>query len=200
MNQERQSGSGAQMKLVVGLGNPGGRYVGTRHNVGFSVVERVAERLGIAFSHKNWRAEVGEGWHGEHKVVLAKPLTYVNLSGESVRLMVHFFRLELRDLLVVCDDVNLELGRLRLRPAGSSGGHRGLESIISRLGSREFPRLRIGIGRAPGVPLQTYVLSRFSEDELAALLPQLDKAAEAVVSWLEEGVERTMSRYNTPRT
>ncbi|MHB9145254.1 MAG: aminoacyl-tRNA hydrolase [Symbiobacteriia bacterium] len=184
-------------RLVVGLGNPGREYEKTRHNVGFWVLDELAKDLGIAVGRKNFTAMVGDGLaHGE-KFTLLKPQTYMNRSGEAVAAAVRFFGLEPAALLVICDDLDLPTGRLRLRPAGGAGGHRGLTSIIQHLGSTDFPRLRVGIGRPEEkAEVVDYVLGRVGGDEAPALQEAVKRAAGAARLWLEEGLEAAMNRYN----
>ena len=178
--------------LIVGLGNPGPRYARTRHNVGFMVLDRLDQDLGL-----DWRtrgnalvARWGAGW-------LMKPLTYMNLSGEAVAPFVRYYRIPLARVLVVHDDLDLPLGRLRFRARGSSGGQRGVASIIAHLGSEAFPRLKVGIGRPPaGWAAPDWVLSPFKPEEADLLARVVDRAAEGVRVWLEEGLARAQQRYN----
>lgn len=186
--------------LIVGLGNPGPEYARTRHNAGFALVEALAERWQATWQlSRRFRARVARArWNGR-ALLLAQPQTFMNASGEAVGPMVRFYRLPLERLLVAVDDADLPLGQIRLRPRGSSGGHHGLESIETALGSREFARLRIGIGRAAGArEITHYVLSRFSPEETALLKKVLARAAEQVECWLTEGIHKAMSRYNGP--
>lgn len=182
------------MKLIVGLGNPGVRYRGTRHNLGFEVVEALARRRGVAFAKSRAEALVAEA-PGDPLVVLAKPLTYMNRSGAAVRALVEAYQLPLPDLLVVADDVNLPVGHVRARARGSAGGHHGLESIIEALGTEEFARLRIGVGREEG-PLEDYVLARFTREERELIGDAIARAADAVELFVAEGIDRVMNVYN----
>ncbi len=185
------------MKLVVGLGNPGRRYRGTRHNVGREVIARLAERAGIYVNEDEGFAEVGRGMLGRQRVLLARPYTYVNVSGEAVRDLRRRHRLRPEDILVVVDDLNLPLGRLRLRAGGSAGGHNGLRSIIEALGTTEFPRLRVGIGRPPaGVDPADFVLTRFSPEEERMVGEALERATDAVEATITEGLPAAMNRFN----
>jgi PTH1 family peptidyl-tRNA hydrolase len=185
------------MKLVVGLGNPGRRYEGTRHNVGFAVLAEVGRRLGAGPAKSKFHGELAEGaWEGE-KVLLLSPVLYMNRSGTSVRAARDFYGLANQDLLVICDDLNLPLAKLRFRSAGSSGGQKGLEDIIDKLQSEEFCRLRIGIGSPPeGWDPADFVLARFGREELPELEGAVARAAEAVTDWVVRGVEYCMNRYN----
>jgi len=185
------------MKLIVGLGNPDRRYRHTRHNVGWEVIDRVGRRLGIAVDQEDGWATVGGGAVGRRRVLLAKPQTYVNLSGSAVADLRRRHRVKLEDLVVVVDDLDLPLGRLRLRPGGSHGGHNGLRSIIDALRSDAFPRLRVGIGRPPERmdPAQ-FVLTPFTAEERATMDPALERAAEAIETVIREGLQGAMNRFN----
>jgi PTH1 family peptidyl-tRNA hydrolase len=196
-------------RVVLGIGNPGPEYADTRHNVGFMVLDRVAGRLGLTFARLERRdaggekrfsgkvkAHVAEGRRAGRAFVLVKPQTYVNLSGDVAGPLLRLAGLGPESLFVVLDDLNLPLGRLRCRPAGSSGGHNGLASIEQSLGSQGYPRLRLGIG-APSGPMVDHVLERFLPEEQEVLGPALDRAAEATVDWLGgANMEVLMSRYN----
>ena len=185
------------MKLIVGLGNPGRRYRQTRHNVGWEVISRLARRARIAVDEEDGFSDVGRGSIGGTRVILARPQTYVNVSGEAVRDLRRHHRLRPQDIVVVVDDLDLPLGRLRLRASGSAGGHNGLKSIIEALGTTEFPRLRVGIGRpAEGVDPADHVLTRFTSDEQAVVHAALDRAAEAIETAIAEGIETAMNRFN----
>lgn len=187
------------MHLIAGLGNPDRRFENTRHNVGFMVVDRLAARAGIDFVQKH-RALVALIRRCNRRVLLAKPQTYMNRSGTAVRKLMNWQRVEMKDLLVIYDDVALPFGTLRLRPAGGSGGHNGMNSIIEELESREFARLRIGIGRASREPdLSSFVLDEFDEEETQALDQVLDCTLEAVDSILVHGMEKSMARFNQRR-
>lgn len=185
------------MKLVVGLGNPGRKYEDTRHNVGFDVAIKLAERFGQTTARSKFRGEVVEGAVGSEKLLLLCPHTYMNRSGSSVLESRDFYKLELSDLLVVCDDLSLPLGKLRIRTKGSSGGQNGLRDIIQRLGSEEFPRLRIGIDTPPpGWDAADFVLSKFTKDDRAEMEVAIARAADAVECWVRDGIERCMNQYN----
>jgi len=185
------------MKIVVGLGNPGAEYENHRHNVGFMVLDRFARKHGFEFAQKKFRAQVAEGFLGGEKVLLARPMTFMNLSGESVGPLVSFFKIPLDSLLVVADDLDIPLGEIRIRPKGGSGGHNGLKSVIRHLGTQEFPRLRVGIGRPPGnMDPADYVLQPFSPDEMPVVQQVLETAVSAVETWLLEGIEAAMNRFN----
>jgi len=186
------------VKLIVGLGNPGPRYRQTRHNIGFMVLDRLAGRLGAPSWREKYSAETAEANHRGERLVLLKPLTYMNRSGTAVAQAARNNADDFaRDLLVVVDDVNLPLGRLRLRGGGSAGGHNGLKSLIEHLGTPEFPRLRIGVGEAgPRDDLADHVLSKFRKDEWPEVEAAIDRAADAVLSFIEQGLERAMNSFN----
>ena len=183
------------MKLIVGLGNPGQRYERTRHNVGFRVVDELASRWGIGIGRERFHAWAGDGEIRNQRVLLLKPTTFMNRSGQSVLAAGRFYRSELADLLVVLDDFSLPLGRMRVRPQGSAGSHNGLSDIIERLGTGEFARLRVGIGNAVGDPAH-YVLERFSEGQETVVRRAVLRAADAAECWLENGPEVAMNQFN----
>ena len=185
------------LKLIVGLGNPGKKYEGTRHNIGFEVLRRVISTTQAEGPRAKFEGDLYEGQWGGTKLLLLAPQTFMNLSGRSVRAAVEYFRLPLSEVLVICDDFNLPLGRLRFRPGGSAGGQRGLQNIIQELGSTEFSRLRIGIGPLPpAVDAADFVLSRFSPEEEQILHPILETAARGVLDWVTCGIAVCMDRYN----
>jgi PTH1 family peptidyl-tRNA hydrolase len=188
------------MPLIVGLGNPGKQYDGTPHNVGFDVVERIAARAGISFR----RSRSGEAEEAvlpvAGKVVLLRPLSYMNLSGMPVSAALHWHGFNLSDLFTVCDDVNLPLGHIRIREKGGAGGQKGMISIIQHLGTDEFSRLRIGVGGGyPGADIAHHVLSKFSRSEREIIDRTLDLAADAIECYLNEGLGVAMNRFNTKR-
>jgi PTH1 family peptidyl-tRNA hydrolase len=186
------------MKLIVGLGNRDRRYRRTRHNVGWDVIDRMARRWGVTVDQEDGWAQVGSAKVGRNRILLAKPQTYVNRSGVAVADLLRRHRVKIGDLLVIADDLDLPLGRLRLRGEGSHGGHNGLRSIIEALGRDDFPRLRVGIGRPPaGVDPAEFVLTPFREDEDAVMQGALDRAADAVETVLREGLPTAMNRFNT---
>jgi peptidyl-tRNA hydrolase, PTH1 family len=186
------------MKLIVGLGNPDRRYRRTRHNVGWDVIDRMARRWEVTADQEDGWARVGTAKVGRQRILLAKPQTYVNRSGVAVADLLRRHRGKIEDLLVIADDLDLSLGRLRLRRRGSHGGHNGLRSIIEALGRDDFPRLRVGIGRPPaGVDPAEFVLTPFREDEDDVMQAALDRAADAVETVLREGLPAAMNRFNT---
>ncbi len=183
------------VKLIVGLGNPGTRYAATRHNLGFRVVDELAGRHVIDIGQEKFHGGFGSGSIGNQRVVLLKPTTFMNRSGQAVHAAGAFYRLELNELLVISDDMALPLGKLRLRPGGSAGGQKGLGDIINRLGSDAFARLRIGIDPPVGDPVD-YVLTRFSPDEQPAIEQAVKRAADAVECWVANGIDAAMNQYN----
>ncbi len=191
-----------QRYLVVGLGNPGRAYAATRHNAGFMVVDALARRLGASFGRSRHQALLADARYGPRRVLLAKPQTYMNLSGRAVGPLVRYYRLPLDHLLVVYDDLDLPFGTVRLRPGGGHGGHKGMKSVIEALGGRrDFPRLRIGIGRPPGrLDAAEYVLRPFTAEEREQWPWVLDRAVEGVLVWLDQGLDAAMNQVNAARS
>lgn len=191
------------MKLIVGLGNPGRLYIDSRHNIGFSVVKLLAKIYKISLKKEEGNLSLsGKVKISGQNVILAMPLTFMNLSGIAVAGLLKKYKIESGNLLVVCDDLDLEFGRLKLRPSGSSGGHRGLKAIIDSVGSQRFARLRIGIGRPPAsedIEASEYVLSAFNRKEKAAVRQIIEKAGECCQAWVREGVTETMNIFNKRR-
>jgi PTH1 family peptidyl-tRNA hydrolase len=192
------------MKLIVGLGNPSKNYAHNRHNVGFRCLNYFARLHSIRFDHRQCRAKVGISERRGEKLLLAKPGTFVNLSGNSVACLAHKHDIPLSDLLVIYDDLDLPVGKIRLRQSGGSGGHKGMNSIISALGSESFPRIRVGIGRPQAEEqliisedaIVNYVLSDFPPQEEAVIKPVLIKVAEAIDCFLNQGIVAAMSKFN----
>lgn len=187
-------------KLVVGLGNPGSKYEGTRHNIGFEVVDRLAKGGSGATFTRKFDGLLAESEIDFHRVLLLKPETFMNLSGRSVAQALRFYKLELADLLVVCDDLNLPLGKLRIRGGGSDGGQKGLRDITAQLGSENYARLRIGIGERGPVDAADFVLSRFRTADRVAVEDALILASQAVAVWVTQGQAAAMNRFNGPTT
>jgi len=191
------------MKLIVGLGNPGQAYANNRHNLGFICLNHFARTQGIRFDKKQGQARTGSGEVAGSKVVLAKPQTYMNLSGQSVSRLVKKFKIDLDDLLVIHDDLDLPLGKIRLRRGGSAGGHKGINSIISELESQDFSRLKIGVGH-PAVSsteiseadIISYVLNDFTPEETAAVTQAVPRVSEVILCLLTEGLTAAMNKYN----
>ena len=185
------------MYIIAGLGNPDGRYENTRHNVGFEVIDILADRIGICVDEKKHRALCGRGVLEGQKVILLKPQTYMNLSGESVRAAADFYKAEPKNIIVVYDDISLEPGQLRIRGKGSAGGHNGIKNIIAHLGTQEFPRVKVGIGEKPkGMDLADYGLSHFSQGERESMREAYKEAAEAVAVMVGQGIDEAMNRVN----
>ncbi|SFF44109.1 peptidyl-tRNA hydrolase, PTH1 family [Paenibacillus algorifonticola] len=185
------------MKWIVGLGNPGTQYQGTRHNVGFMVIDELARRWGIQVTQSKCKALIGEGNVNGTKVVLIKPMTYMNLSGESVRSFIDYFKSDVTEGLVVYDDLDTEVGRIRLRFQGGSGGHNGIKSLVSHLGTQTFDRIRMGITRPqPGGNIADYVLSNFPKSEQEQLKTMIEQACDAAEFSLKASFEETMAKFN----
>jgi PTH1 family peptidyl-tRNA hydrolase len=183
------------MKVIVGLGNPGKKYSGTRHNIGFRVLEELARRHSVDKEESRFDAIIGHIRVGDEKVLLVKPLTYMNLSGRAVQPLMRWFKLGLENLMVIYDDMDLPPGDLRLRMKGGSGGHKGMASIITSLGSQEFSRIRIGIGR-PDYEAVNWVLGKFSAAEEKIMDEVISRAADATECWIKMGIDRAMNEYN----
>ena len=185
------------MYIIAGLGNPGLRYANTRHNVGFIVLDMLADKLGIKVTKAKHKALIGEGTLAGEKIVLAKPQTYMNLSGESILELKNWYKVEDSRIIIIYDDIDLDIGVLRIRPSGSAGTHNGMRSIIGQLKSQDFPRVRLGIGRPPqGWDLKDYVLSTFRDDEMSKLKDACQRAVEGVELIVTKGVNYAMSRCN----
>ncbi len=202
LRRKPSEGSGRATKMVVGLGNPGPEYARNRHNIGFQVLELFAGRHGIRLDKAQKRARVGSGEirrpdQGPLRVILVKPLTYMNVSGEAVGPLASFYKVAPQDVLVISDDLDLPTGRLRMRAGGGAGGQKGVLSITQHLRTDAFPRLRVGIGRPPGkMDPADYVLQNFSAQEEAEMVFARAKAADAVEAWLFQGIEAAMNQYN----
>lgn len=184
------------MKAIVGLGNPGKQYAGTRHNVGFAVIDLLAANPSVSRFQERFQAEVAEAGTGEGKLLLVKPLTFMNLSGQAVRQLLDFYKLPPEELLVVCDDFNLPLGKLRLRRRGTHGGHNGLRNIQEHLGTADYARLRLGVGLPDDAAAVDHVLGRFRPVELPVIRDAVQTAAQAAVLWVEKGIDACMNQYN----
>ena len=185
------------MYLIAGLGNPTREYEKTRHNVGFEAIDILADKAGTTVTEKKHKALYGKGYIGGQKVILAKPQTYMNLSGESIREIADFYKIEPENIIILCDDINLSEGQLRIRLKGSAGGHNGLKNIISHLGTQEFPRIRIGVGEKPrGMDLADYVLGRFPKEQQAVMEEAYRDAADAACMMIEDGADAAMNHYN----
>ena len=185
---------------MIGLGNPGSKYEFTRHNIGFRIIDSLARDMGIEFNKvKSYYSLISRGMINNHKVMLVKPQTFMNLSGRAVNRVVSYYKIPLQDLLIVYDDLNLELGQVRIRKKGSSGGHKGIESIMQYLNSEDIPRLRIGIGN-PSVSYNfdcaSYVLSNFNIDEEDKIAEVIQLSTEAIKTIIEDGFEKAMRKYN----
>ena len=186
------------MKIIAGLGNPTDQYKGTRHNVGYMVIDELARRNGINVNQHKFKSMAGAGYIGGQRVILLKPITFMNLSGQAIQPAVDFFKIDPEDLLVIYDDINLEPGMLRIRTKGGAGGHNGMKSIIYHLNSNAFPRIRMGVGAKPHpeYDLADWVLSGFSESEKKALEPAIDNACDAIRQIVAGEIDAAMNRYN----
>ncbi len=183
--------------LIVGLGNPGREYTQTRHNMGFMLIDRLALRLNARGMKVQAKAIVTDARLGEQKILLAKPQTYMNLSGQAIQGLVSFYKLPLEHLLVAHDDLDLPFCALRLRPGGGAGGQKGVKSTIAQMGTHQFARLRLGIDRPPGrMDAAAYVLQEFSPKELLSVSETLDRAADAALTWVTEGLDAAMNKFN----
>jgi len=187
------------MKLIVGLGNPGKKYAETRHNVGFRIIGELHRRFGSPRPSAKFDSELVQVQVSsvQQKVLLQSPLTFMNASGRAVRAAVDFYKIEIADVLVICDDFQLPLGKLRFRPGGSAGGQNGLKDIIQKLGTQDFSRLRVGVGQPPaGWDVANYVLSKFHSDEKPELERAITRAADGVLVWIDQGTRESMNRFN----
>ena len=185
------------MYIIVGLGNPGKQYEATRHNVGFIAVDEIAKRLNIKMDRLRFKAIVGEGRIGGEKIVLAKPQTFMNLSGQSVVELMNYYKVPHENLIVIYDDIDIEAGKLRIRHKGSAGSHNGMKNIIYLLGFDDFPRIRIGVSKPrPRQELASFVLSKFDKDEIPRMIESIETAAKAAIEAVEKTVDIAMNRYN----
>lgn len=185
------------MKLITGLGNIGDKYCMTRHNAGFMVLDRWALTEGYSFKLENkLKAYISKIKVKNEDLILAKPTTFMNLSGEAVRAIMDYYKIDTKDLLIIYDDIALDLGRIRYRANGSDGGHNGIKSIIKHIGTKDFARLKIGIGPQPNIPSENYVLQNFPKDQLDTLKEVLDRSIDSVKFYLENGIEKTQNKYN----
>ena len=183
--------------MIIGLGNPGSKYAGTRHNIGFEFIDKLTDAMSVRMGPGKGPFHVGKGNHVGHSIYLIKPTTYMNNSGEAVRKAVDWYKEDLENCLVCYDDLDLDVGTIRLRPDGSAGGHNGIKDIIQKLGTNAFPRLRIGIGSdfPQGQQVQ-HVLSPFTNEEREVITPTLDKAADAIFCFIREGIQQAMNDFN----
>lgn len=189
--------SGVTMKLIVGLGNPGREYELTRHNIGFMAVDELSKRWNIPLNEQKFKGLFGAGFVNGEKVILLKPLTYMNLSGESIRPLMDYYKIDIEDFVVMYDDLDIPVGKLRLRMKGSAGGHNGVKSTIAHLGTQEFQRIRMGIDRPKnGMKVVDYVLGRFTVDEMPEVERAIEKSADACEEWLKAPFLQVMNTFN----
>ncbi|MDZ5474328.1 aminoacyl-tRNA hydrolase [Bacillus sp. 31A1R] len=185
------------MKLIVGLGNPGKQYDQTRHNIGFEVIDKLSDRLNIPLDQSKFKGVYGVGYVNGERVFLLKPLTYMNLSGESIRAVMDYFDIDVEDLVVIYDDLDLPVGKIRLRQKGSAGGHNGIKSTIAHVGTQNFNRIRIGIDRPTnGMKVSDYVLGRFTKEEQDVLEGVITTCAKACEDWFKDSFLKVMNEYN----
>ncbi|MGP1441449.1 MAG: aminoacyl-tRNA hydrolase [Anaerovoracaceae bacterium] len=187
------------MKVIVGLGNPGKEYENTKHNIGFLTLDRLSERLGISIKQIKHKALTGEGFVKGQKLMLVKPQTYMNLSGQCVREVMQYYKLEPENLIVIYDDLDIPIGTLRLRAKGSAGTHNGMKSIIYDIQEDGFPRVRVGIGGERKGNLANYVISGFRKEDINTVETAVEKAADAVECWIDEGINAAMNKFNTKK-
>jgi len=189
------------MRIIIGLGNPTEKYQATRHNIGWDAITRISDDYRIPLNQMKHKAKCGMGYIEGEKVILAQPVTYMNLSGESVRELVDYYKVSTEDIIIIYDDISLDVGQLRIRKKGSAGGHNGIKSIISHLGTDEFPRIRIGVGAKPqNWDLADYVLSRFKAEEEEAIRQALKDASDACRMIITSGMDAAMNKYNKKKT
>ncbi|KAB2458759.1 aminoacyl-tRNA hydrolase [Bacillus sp. CH126_4D] len=194
----KKESSGTRMKLIVGLGNPGREYELTRHNIGFMAIDELAKRWNISLNEQKFKGVFGAGFVNGEKVILLKPLTYMNLSGESIRPLMDYYKIDVDDFVVLYDDLDIPVGKLRLRMKGSAGGHNGVKSTISHLGTQEFQRIRMGIDRPKnGMKVVDYVLGRFTSEEIPDVSHSIEKAADACEEWLNKPFLQIMNTFNS---
>lgn len=184
------------MYLIVGLGNPGCEYENTRHNIGFDVIDYIAKENNININKEKFKGNYGDGFINGEKVILLKPLTYMNLSGESIREISNFYKIDNKNIIVIYDDISLDVGRMRIRPKGSAGGHNGIKSIIANLGTEEFPRIKVGVGQPKG-NLVSHVLGKFSKEERDILEKVIEASEKAALCIMDKGANDAMNKFNS---
>lgn len=184
------------MYIVVGLGNPGKKYENTRHNVGFIAIDQLADRLGIKVNKIKHKALIGEGFLNREKIILVKPQTYMNLSGESVREIFDYYKINIESLILIYDDIDIDMGTVRIRKKGSAGTHNGMKSVIRLVGDDNFPRIRVGIGKCDKIPLVDYVIGGFTPQEKKPMEDAILKSIDGVISIIEDGIDLAMNKYN----
>ena len=185
------------MKIIVGLGNPGKEYVNTRHNLGFLVVDELSKELNIKVDKEKLSGMMGQGKFGKDKIILIKPLTYMNLSGDCVSKVINYYKADVNDLIVIYDDIDIDVGKIRVKPSGSPGTHNGMKDITNKLSTKEFIRVRVGSGKPiHNEELKDYVLSPFSKDEKKMIEKSINDAKDAVITILKDGIDKAMNMYN----
>lgn len=184
------------MKMIVGLGNPGKKYEFTRHNIGFLTVDEISKKLGVLSYQSKFNALVASSDFNGSKVIVCKPQTYMNLSGDAVNSIAKYYKISSSDILVISDDMDLPVGKIRIRPFGGAGGQKGLKNIIDQLNTNEFPRIRIGIGKNPAIDAADYVLGKFEKENYDLYIESIKQATEAALVFVTEGLEKAMNLYN----
>ncbi len=184
------------MKMIVGLGNPGKKYEFTRHNIGFLAVDEISKKLTIETYQSKFSAHVASSEYKGQKIIVCKPQTYMNLSGDAVRSIANYYKVEIKDIIVISDDMDLPVGKIRIRPFGGAGGQKGLKNIIDRLNTNEFPRIRIGIGKNQQIDAADYVLGKFEKENYDLYISSIKQATEAALIFATEGLEKAMNTYN----
>ncbi len=196
----KKEGEVRKVKIIVGLGNPESKYKGTRHNIGFEVINKLAYDYNIDINKSKFKAHIGEGIIGNEKVILVKPQTYMNLSGQSVKEIINFYKLNLEDLLIIYDDITLPVGAIKIRKSGSAGGQNGMKNIINLLSTDKIQRIKVGIGQKPShYNLADYVLSNFNKNELDDMVLGITSATDAILSFIEDGIDNCMNKHNKKR-
>ncbi len=184
------------MYIVVGLGNPGKKYDVTRHNIGFEVIDNLSRLYHVKVNKVKAKALIGEARVGTEKVLLVKPQTYMNLSGESVRELMDYYKIPMENLIIIYDDIDIDPGKIRIRKKGSAGSHNGMRNIVYMLSSDQFPRIRLGVGKNDRMDLASYVLKKLTKEEIEVFIPSVKAATEAVDSMIREGIDKAMNKYN----
>lgn len=183
--------------IIAGLGNPGDRYTNTRHNLGFKTIDQIALHLGIEVTRMKWNALIGEGRLGEDKLILVKPQTFMNRSGQALAQILNFYKIPVENLLVIHDDIDIKFGTIRVRRNGAAGTHNGMKSVIKELDSKQFPRIRLSIGKRPSyMDLADFVLGNFTKEEIPIINDEIEAASQAAIDWMEKGLDYVMNEWN----
>ncbi len=197
LNKEKEI---KKVKIIIGLGNPESKYKGTRHNIGFEVINKLSYDYNIDINKSKFKAHIGEGFIANEKVILVKPQTYMNLSGQSVKEIVNFYKLDLKDLIIIYDDITLDVGDIKIRKTGSAGGQNGMKNIINLLGTDKIQRIKVGIGQKPShFKLADYVLSSYNKNEIDDMILGVTRATDAIPTFLKEGIDNCMNSHNVKK-